>query len=116
MATEPSELRTAPAQSAGRVQPPPSAPAARFSPEQGRALLASMQLIRAFEEKAEELYGLGKVHGTMHLSIGQEATAVGAGTAMRRGDYLLNHQRGHGHCLSWFDSDINLMMAEFMGK
>lgn len=75
-----------------------------------------MALIRAFEEKAEELYALGKVHGTMHLSIGQEATAVGAASALRRGDYLLNHHRGHGHCLAWFDSDAKRMMAEFMGK
>ena len=82
----------------------------------GRELLSRMALIRAFEEKAEELYALGKVHGTMHLSIGQEATAVGASAAMRRGDFLLNHHRGHGHCLAWFDSDVNAMMAEFMGK
>ena len=39
--------------------------------------LSTMLRIRAFEEKAEELYALGRVHGTMHLSIGQEATAVG---------------------------------------
>ena len=81
-----------------------------------REMLLRMALIRAFEEKAEELYALGKVHGTMHLSIGQEATAVGAANALRRGDYLLNHHRGHGHCLAWFDSDVNAMMAEFMGK
>lgn len=83
---------------------------------QAREMLSRMALIRAFEEKAEELYALGKVHGTMHLSIGQEAAAVGAGRALRRGDFLLNHHRGHGHCLSWFDSDVNAMMAEFMGK
>jgi pyruvate dehydrogenase E1 component alpha subunit len=51
----------------------------------------------------------------MHLSIGQEATAVGASNAMRRGDYLLNHHRGHGHVLAW-GSDVQRMMAEFMGK
>ena len=90
--------------------------AARFDPEQSRQILLRMALIRAFEEKAEELYALGKVHGTMHLSIGQEAVAAGASLAMRRGDYLLNHHRGHGHCLCWFDTDPNLMMAEFMGK
>jgi pyruvate dehydrogenase E1 component alpha subunit len=78
--------------------------------------LDTMLLIRAFEEKAEELFALGRVHGTMHLSIGQEASAVGAASALRRGDYLLNHHRGHGHCLAWFDSDEQRMMAEFMGK
>ena len=84
--------------------------------EGARALLERMLLIRSFEEKAEELYGLGKLHGTMHLSIGQEATAVGASSAMRRGDYLLNHHRGHGHCIAWFDTDVDAVMAEFMGK
>ncbi|MBL8045213.1 MAG: thiamine pyrophosphate-dependent dehydrogenase E1 component subunit alpha [Anaerolineales bacterium] len=78
--------------------------------------LAKMQLIRAFEEKAEELFSLGRVHGTMHLSIGQEASAVGAASALQVGDYLLNTHRGHGHCLAWFESDVNAMMAEFMGK
>ena len=87
-----------------------------ITPAEARELLKRMSLIRAFEEKAEELYALGRVHGTMHLSIGQEGNAVGAARAMRRGDYLLNHHRGHGHCLAWFDSDVNAMMAEFMGK
>lgn len=78
-------------------------------------MLLRMCLIRAFEEKAEDLFSRGQVHGTMHLSIGQEATAVGASNAMLPGDYLLNHHRGHGNCLAW-GSDVNLMMAEFMGK
>jgi pyruvate dehydrogenase E1 component alpha subunit len=78
--------------------------------------LSTMLRIRAFEEKAEELYALGRVHGTMHLSIGQEATAVGVSSALREGDFLLNTHRGHGHCLAWFGSDVNLMRAEFMGR
>ncbi|HQV68367.1 MAG TPA: thiamine pyrophosphate-dependent dehydrogenase E1 component subunit alpha [Thermoflexales bacterium] len=78
--------------------------------------LRTMMLIRAFEQRAEELFALGKVHGTMHLSIGQEATAVGVSNALREGDYLLNTHRGHGHCLAWQGSDVNLMMAEFMGR
>lgn len=87
-----------------------------IGPERAREMLETMLAIRAFEEKAEELYALGKVHGTMHLSIGQEATAVGACSAMRSGhDYLLNHHRGHGHCMAW-GSQVDLMMAEFMGK
>jgi pyruvate dehydrogenase E1 component alpha subunit len=79
-------------------------------------LLLTMFTIRAFEQKAEELYMLGKTHGTMHLSIGQEASAIGASNAVRPGeDYLLNHHRGHGHCLAW-GSDLDGMMAEFLGK
>jgi len=89
---------------------------AEWGADGARQKLGLMMLIRAFEEKAEELFALGRVHGTMHLSIGQEATAVGAASALRRGDYLLNHHRGHGHCLAWFDSDVDAMMAEFMGK
>jgi pyruvate dehydrogenase E1 component alpha subunit len=84
--------------------------------EQVQYILERMYVIRAFEEKAEELYSLGKTHGTMHLSIGQEATAMGACTAVRSGyDYLLNHHRGHGHCLAW-GGGVDQMMAEFMGK
>jgi TPP-dependent pyruvate/acetoin dehydrogenase alpha subunit len=80
-----------------------------------RDLLYKMVLTRAFEENAEELFGLGKVHGTMHLSIGQEAIAAGSGPALRKDDYLLNTHRGHGHFLMW-GGDLNRMMAEFMGK
>ena len=78
-------------------------------------LLYKMVLTRAFEENAEEMYGLGKVHGTMHLSIGQEAVAAGAGPALTKDDYLLNTHRGHGHFLMW-GGDLNRMMAEFLGK
>jgi pyruvate dehydrogenase E1 component alpha subunit len=91
-----------------------------LGPEALKEMLLTMHTVRAFEERAEQLYAEGRVHGTMHLSIGQEATAVGASTAMIRGtgdagDYLLNHHRGHGHCLAW-GSSVDKMMAEFMGK
>ena len=84
-------------------------------PEFMKQMLQRMHVIRSFEERAELLYSLGKVHGTMHLSIGQEGNAVGASYALEKGDYLLNHHRGHGHCLAW-GSDVDKMMAEFMGK
>ncbi len=80
-----------------------------------RDLLRQMILIRAFEEKAEELYALGKIHGTMHLSIGMEASAVGAIAALRPDDYVLSTHRGHGHCIAK-GADLDRMMAEFMGK
>jgi pyruvate dehydrogenase E1 component alpha subunit len=84
--------------------------------ETARRMLETMWLIRAFEEKAEALYGLGKVHGTMHLSVGQEGSAAGASQGVQPGhDYLLNHHRGHGHILAW-GADVNRMMAEFMGR
>jgi TPP-dependent pyruvate/acetoin dehydrogenase alpha subunit len=75
----------------------------------------TMCLIRQFELMADKLYALGKVHGTMHLSAGQEAVAVGLGRAVRLEDYLINHHRGHGHFITK-RADINLMMAEFLGK
>jgi len=75
----------------------------------------TMNLIRQFETMADKLYALGKVHGTMHLSAGQEAVAVGIGCATRKEDYLINHHRGHGHFISK-GADINIMMAEFLGK
>jgi pyruvate dehydrogenase E1 component alpha subunit len=74
-----------------------------------------MLVIRAFEEMAENLYLQGMVHGTMHLSIGQEASAAGAIAALRRSDYILSTHRGHGHCIAK-GAEPALMMAEFMGK
>jgi pyruvate dehydrogenase E1 component alpha subunit len=78
-------------------------------------MLRKMYLIRAFEEMAEKLYGLGKTHGTMHLSIGMEASAMGTIAALRPDDFILSTHRGHGHCIAK-GADLNLMMAEFFGK
>lgn len=78
-------------------------------------MLRQMQLIRAFEWKADQLYAQGKVHGTMHLCIGEEATAVGAIAALEPTDYIFSTHRGHGHCLAK-GADVKLMMAEFRGK
>lgn len=78
-------------------------------------MLSLMETIRAFEEKAEQLYALGKIHGTMHLSIGMEASAVGAVLAQKPADLILSTHRGHGHCIAK-GADLNRMMAEFMGK
>ena len=78
-------------------------------------MLKMMYSIRAFEEKAEELYTLGKIHGTMHLSIGMEASAVGSIFSLRPDDLILSTHRGHGHCIAK-GADLKLMMAEFMGK
>lgn len=83
--------------------------------EQLVEMFAVMSKIRHFERMADRLYAAGKVHGTMHLSAGQEAVAVGLGTTLRPDDYFLNHHRGHGHFIAK-DADINRMMAEFMGK
>ncbi len=80
-----------------------------------RAALTRMHLIRKFEETAEASYMRGLIHGTMHLSIGQEASAVGAILPLRPDDYILSTHRGHGHCLAK-GADPALMLAEFFGK
>lgn len=89
--------------------------ASGLTPDQLMEALRQMHLIRAFEEKAEALYALGKIHGTMHLSIGQEASAVGACLALRPDDTILSTHRGHGHCIAK-GAEPPLMMAEFFGK
>jgi len=87
-----------------------------FTKDKSLQLIDTMLLVRSFEENAEEMYALGKIHGTMHLSIGQEGVAVGTASALLpKHDYLLNTHRGHGHFLAW-GGDLNRMMAEFMGR
>ena len=59
-----------------------------FPPRALKEALRRMYLIRRFEEGAEESYMRGLIHGTMHLSIGQEASAVGACMDLRKTDYI----------------------------
>ena len=80
-----------------------------------RTALARMHTIRKFEEVAEASYARGLIHGTMHLSIGQEASAVGSILALRADDYILSTHRGHGHCIAK-GADPARMLAEFFGK
>jgi pyruvate dehydrogenase E1 component alpha subunit len=61
-------------------------PSARLDTALARALLTQMQLIRRFEEKAAEMYAMGKIGGFLHLYIGQEAVAVGAMSTLRPDD------------------------------
>ena len=80
-----------------------------------RSALSRMHLIRKFEEAAEASYARGLIHGTMHLSIGQEASAVGATLPLERDDYILSTHRGHGHCIAK-GAEPKRMFAEFFGK
>ena len=89
--------------------------AADFPAEKLVWMLEKMLLTRYFEENAEELYTRGLVHGTMHLSIGMEASPVGSIAAIEPADYIIHHHRGHGHTIAK-GADITLMMAEFIGK
>ena len=78
-------------------------------------MLRQMYEVRAFEEQAEKSYMMGKIHGTMHLSIGQEASAVGSISTLDPDDFILGHHRGHGLCIAK-GANLDLMMAEFYGK
>lgn len=77
--------------------------------------IAMMWRIRRFEEAVEDLYGRGLMHGTMHLSIGQEAVPTGACLALRADDYITSTHRGHGHCIAK-GADLERMMAELLAK
>ena len=74
-----------------------------------------MLLIRLFENSMHRLFLEGEVHGTTHLSIGEEATPVGALAALRSDDYITSTHRGHGHCIAK-GADLNLMEAELLGR
>ncbi len=74
-----------------------------------------MLLIRAFEERAAALYRDGDIPGFVHLSVGQEASAVGACWPLGPGDVITSTHRGHGHCIAK-GMEVAPMLAELMGK
>lgn len=86
-----------------------------YAPERLKEALRKMYLIRKFEEGAEESYVRGLIHGTMHLSIGQEASAVAACMPLTDEDKITSTHRGHGHCVAK-GADVAKMFAEFFGK
>src|SRR6187397_2922720 len=88
---------------------------AEVTPDVARRLYNDMVLIRRFEEKAAEMYALGKIGGFLHLYIGQEAVAVGATSTLRPDDYAVSSYREHGHCLAK-GSDPRKVMAELFGR
>jgi pyruvate dehydrogenase E1 component alpha subunit len=87
----------------------------QYSPDQLREVLRKMYLIRRFEEGAEDSYMRGLIHGTMHLSIGQEASAMGICMPLTDDDQITSTHRGHGHCIAK-GADVKRMFAEFFGK
>jgi pyruvate dehydrogenase E1 component alpha subunit len=78
-------------------------------------LLYQMALIRRFEEKAAEMYARGRIHGFLHLYIGQEAVAVGAVSRLGPDDYIVSHYREHGHALAR-GLEPGPVMAELFGR
>jgi len=92
-----------------------AAQARLLEPDVARGWLATMMLIRRFEERAGEMYAKAKVGGFLHLAIGEEATIVGSTRALRVQDYLISTYRSHGHALAR-GSEPNRVMAELFGR
>ena len=78
-------------------------------------LYRTLVLIRRFEERAAGLYANGEIPGFVHLSVGQEASAVGACRPLRDTDVITSTHRGHGHCLAKGLAP-EAMFAELMGR
>ncbi len=90
-------------------------PSAQLSREKLADMYTKMMQTRRFEEKVAYFFSRGMVHGTTHLCIGQEASAIGAVGALGDDDWMASTHRGHGHSIAK-GLDINRMMAELLGK
>ena len=86
-----------------------------FTREQELKALRDMLLIRRFEEKAGQLYGMGAIGGFCHLYIGQEAVVVGMQMALKKGDQVITGYRDHGHMLAC-GMEAKGVMAELTGR
>src|SRR5947199_3219215 len=86
-----------------------------FTKEQELKALRDMLLIRRFEERAGQLYGMGAIGGFCHLYIGQEAVVVGMQMALKDGDQIITGYRDHGHMLAC-GMDARGVMAELTGR
>ena len=86
-----------------------------FSKEQELRAFREMMLIRRFEEKAGQLYGMGAIGGFCHLYIGQEAVVVGMQMSLEQGDQIITSYRDHGHMLAC-GMDPKGVMAELTGR
>ena len=93
----------------------PTSNTAKLTKEEELRALHDMLLIRRFEEKAGQLYGMGAVGGFCHLYIGQEAVVVGMQMALDDGDQVITTYRDHGHMLAT-GMDPKGVMAELTGR
>ncbi len=108
---------------AKKTQSPPAAgkhakvgnPVAEFGKEQELSAYRDMLLIRRFEEKAGQMYGMGLIGGFCHLYIGQEAVVIGMQMALKAGDQVITGYRDHGHMLAC-GMDAKGVMAELTGR
>src|SRR3954447_17737206 len=101
------------AKSAGKISN--GGPIADFDRDEELKAYREMLLIRRFEEKAGQLYGMGFIGGFCHLYIGQEAVVVGMQMAQKEGDQVITAYRDHGHMLAC-GMDPKGVMAELTGR
>ncbi len=92
-----------------------NAPAGGMTQEQLLRAFGDMVLIRRFEERAGQLYGMGLIGGFCHLYIGQEAVVVGIQAALSKGDQIITSYRDHGHMLA-AGMDPKGVMSELTGR
>lgn len=85
----------------------------KFGKKQSLETMKLMLTSRRFEEKVNEMFMQGKIHGTTHLGIGQEAMHAGVSPALDKDDWILPNHRGHGHCIAKGSSPYDIM-AELM--
>jgi len=95
--------------------PPAAAEVPAFDKEQELKAYRDMLLIRRFEEKAGQMYGMGLIGGFCHLYIGQEAVVVGMQMTLKPGDKVITGYRDHGHMLA-AGMDPKGVMAELTGR
>ena len=109
----PSAARRGAAQKPGKPDQPDQVPA--FSKDDELKAYHDMLLIRRFEEKAGQMYGMGLIGGFCHLYIGQEAVVVGMQMSLKEGDEVITGYRDHGHMLAC-GMDPKGVMAELTGR
>ena len=101
------------AEAAKKIEP--QEPAGTPDPALAKKFYGDMLLIRRFEEKAGQLYGMGLIGGFCHLYIGQEAVVVGLQATLNPGDQVITAYRDHGHMLAT-GMDPKGVMAELTGR
>ncbi len=116
MARSAKKTAVSPQPQAPEIERPPQPQRHKASKEELLQLYREMLLIRRFEERAGQLYGLGLIGGFCHLYIGQEAVGVGLQSAMTVGkDSVITGYRDHGHMLA-YGIDPKVIMAELTGR
>jgi len=112
---KPAKAASAKAASAKSVSAPARKGPAAFTRAEDMRAYHEMLMIRRFEEKAGQLYGMGLIGGFCHLYIGQEAVVIGMQMATKLGDQVITGYRDHGHMLAC-GMDAKGVMAELTGR